>query len=158
MGSQPDDDLQGDECSLRELAATISVEQARANPIDGAVCLAAMDEELEALERDFRAAQEQQELLRHRKVALSVTPLAQTVFELRPLICRLSHNVEAELEGARDVAGSCTVCLVGAIDLAVPTRTHWNFAYDGVRCQDLEDEDDYEDVVEDSSTLVLARS
>jgi len=53
---------------LHHLAAMVDVDGARRNPIDGAIVLASMDEELEELEREMQAAQEQRELLHARKV------------------------------------------------------------------------------------------
>merc|ERR1712100_946528 len=90
---------------MRDLAANLDPARARGNPIDGAILLAAMDEELEELELGMRAAQEHREQLLQRK---------------------------RELENERDVAGSCTVCIIGAVEV-----------------EELEDDDDYEDAVED---------
>ena len=53
---------------LQDLASTVDPVMARSNPVDGAVVLAAMDSELEQLEKSFNEAKETQELLRQRKV------------------------------------------------------------------------------------------
>merc|ERR1711998_7374 len=76
--------------SLQELALQIDANMAMTNPIDGAIVLAAMDEELSDMEAALHEAQERRAALQQRKT---------------------------ELETEREQAGSVTVCIIGAVDV-----------------------------------------
>ena len=68
MGAKPEEEqaFTGDQ-ALALLAQTVDPVEARRNPIDGAVVLAAMDAELEELEKAVAKQKEDQALLQQKK-------------------------------------------------------------------------------------------